>query len=103
MTQYQNETDVLKYMEHLRLLTDSYPFYVFDCRVTSYLREKKLLNADVKKEYPKVTMPLSSAMKCHSCAKLIEIGNNTITCGTCTRKGITSFESYFNDVDYFNK
>lgn len=104
-TQYGDETDMLRYMEHWRLHADSYPFYMFDCRVTSYLREKKKIKDEQEEEYSKDEMPLSTAMKCHSCSKLVEIGNNTVVCGTCTRngKGNIHFESYFNDVDYFNK
>jgi hypothetical protein len=101
-TQHGDETAALRYMEHMRLHADSYFFYVYDCRVTHYLREK---NKKQEEEYSKEEMPLSTAMKCHSCSKLVEIGNNTVVCGTCTRngKGNIHFESYFNDVDYFNK
>jgi hypothetical protein len=64
------------------------------------MREKK-----IKEERINDGLPLSTATKCHCCAKLVEIGNNTVTCGPCVKNGKANlkFESYFVDVDYFNK
>ena len=103
-TPYGDETALLRHREHLRLRADCYYFYLFDLRVTAFLRSIKKLKEETPMGFVD-EFPLSTATKCHSCAKLVEIGNNTITCGTCRAngKGNVKFESYFNDVDRFNK
>jgi hypothetical protein len=100
-TPYGDETALLRHSEHWRLRADCFYFYLFDLRVTAFLKKLKEENpiGFVDK------IPLSTATKCHYCARLVEIGNNTITCGTCRAngKGTIKFSSYFNDVDCFNK
>jgi hypothetical protein len=92
-------------MEHSRIRADSYHFYQFDVQVTSFLLGEKKIKEEQDASRFNDGLPLSTAMKCHCCAKLVEIGNHTITCGTCLKdgKGDVQFESFFCDVDYFNK
>jgi hypothetical protein len=65
------------------------------------MREKKIKEESRRND----GLPLSTATKCNCCAKLVEIGNNTVICGPCVKNGKANvkFESYFVDVDYFNK
>ena len=104
-TPYGDETASLRYMEHSRLRTDTYWFDYFDRQVTSFLLREKKIKEERDAWRRNDGLPLSTATKCHSCAKLVEIGNNTITCGPCVSDGKANvkFESYFVNVDYFNK
>jgi hypothetical protein len=101
-TPYGDETIYLRYREHWRLYWDSYYFYVYDLKVTNFLQEelKKL-----QEEEERNRIPESTAMKCNSCSRVIEIGNNTSVCGICDqeakrREKVISFESYFSYSRY---
>jgi hypothetical protein len=92
-------------MEHTRQQVDARYFYFYDLQVTNFLLKDKKIKEERDAKPLNDGLPLSTATKCHFCAKLVEIGNNTIICGTCVKegKGNIKFESYFYDVDYFNK
>jgi hypothetical protein len=80
-------------------------FYHFDVQVTAFLLKEKKIKEEQYASQLNDGLPLSTAIKCHCCAKLVEIGNHEITCGTCLKegKGKVKFESYFYDVDCFYK
>lgn len=97
-TPYGDETIYLRYREQWRLYWDTYYFYVFDLKVTNFLQEER---KKLQEEEERNRIPLSTALKCCSCSKVIEIGNNTSVCGICDqeakkREKDVPFESYFS-------
>lgn len=102
-TPYGDDTAFLRYMEHCRLREDTNFFDYYDNQFTSFLLREKKTKAKQDARRQNDGLPLSTATKCHCCAKLVEIGNNTITCGPCIRNGNANvkFHSYFINVDYY--